>query len=362
MLALGLTQVAFAGEPEDNAAVDAEVEAPPVEEVEAAPVEEEAAPRVNNSAWAEGVSPKDQEVALRLFRKGNALLDMRKFERARDFYLKAVKKWSHPSIHFNLVICEINLGLELEAYANIQEALRYEEGPLGPEVHQQALTYQRLLDGRVARLTVATEHDDIRITLDGDLILDDEGTAERVLLPGTHQVVATKKGHVTFTRKVVLVPGEPTQLDVEMVSLMEATEFKRPMDEWVPWAVTGAGVLVGIAGAGAMLVSDSKSNEYQGEVTRECRDGCWTDESGDEALSGVISEETLALESAAKTWNTVGIATLATGGAAILAGVALVIYNSPQPVRALDRESVARAEFLPAVGPDGGRLDVKWSF
>ena len=102
---------------------------------------EEASENAVVSPWTEGVPKDAQANALSLFKRGNALLEDRKFEAAMPLFTEALESWKHPAIYFSLVVCEVNLAKPLEAYEHVKASLAYGEAPLGEEIYGQALTY-----------------------------------------------------------------------------------------------------------------------------------------------------------------------------------------------------------------------------
>ncbi len=324
----------------------------------------EATPVVSDSPWAKGVSAEAQAKALRLFQRGNEWLDKRNFEEARGLYLKALAEWAHPAIHFNLVICEVRLNQPLSAHEHIKEALAFGEAPLGAELYDRALTYEQLIKGQVARLIVSTRHNKVDIRLDGEPLLSKSGSIEKVVLPGAHQLVARKEGFVTFTEDLTLVPGEPLEVDVKMISLVDATEYRRPMATWVPWTVAGAGALGVLFGVSMRGTVKSKYDLYESKLSEACADGCYEGQEPEDAGNlKPIPEDVAKLEGQAKAWDVASVVTISAGGVALATGITLMILNSPRPVRPLDRESPrGRMKVEPSLGPTGGGLDLSVIF
>ena len=148
-------------------------------------------------------------------------------------------------------MCQVNLDQPIEAYANIQAALAYEDAPLGEELYAQGLTYQKLLTDRLGNLTVKANDTGAKVTLDGEVLFTAPGEKGQVILPGKHQVVAELAGHFPFTQTVQVDPGKPTTVEVKLIPFNESTEYKRPMPTWLPWTVMGSGAVIG--GIGFMM-------------------------------------------------------------------------------------------------------------
>ncbi len=97
VLALSLSAPAFAAEP------------PPTTDE---PVAEQAPPK----PWAEGVSGADQDRALELFGEGNKLFTSEAYGMALAFYRRAIDAWDHPAIRFDMMVCQLELEEEPEAW------------------------------------------------------------------------------------------------------------------------------------------------------------------------------------------------------------------------------------------------------
>jgi len=269
--------------------------------------------------WARGVSVADQERATALFEKGNGLLDEGLFAPALELYEKALSHWSHPAIHYNTAVALINLERPIEAYQQLAAALEFGPDALEKEVYDQARVYQHLLDGQLGRLTVECEEAGARISLDGRALLSCPGSETKLLLSGEHQLVADKAGFLTRTVRLVLGGGDQRSLRIELIPLDEATVTKRRWAVWKPWAVVGAGVALGLAGAGFEAKSEATLQSYDDAIAVLCADRpC-------DELPGVVTDA----YDRGRLENRVAVGLFVAGGAAIATGVVLVILNRP---------------------------------
>src|SRR5689334_16489633 len=98
-----------------------------------------AAPRAARAdqPWAVGVSAEHKAQAQTLLEAGNAQFLERKYPEALATYQQALAIWDHPAIRFNVVRCLIQLGRPVEAYDNLEIALRYGEAPLESSVYEE---------------------------------------------------------------------------------------------------------------------------------------------------------------------------------------------------------------------------------
>lgn len=301
--------------------------------------------------WAAGVSPDDQAKALALFQEGNAFFTQAQYSQALQRYQLALPHWQHPAIHYNVAVCLINLGQKLEAREHLQAALAYGEAPFeSPELFHQAKTYQTLLEGQLAVLTIASDQPGVQISLDGKDLFIAPGEVKQVLLPGKHQVVARRPGYVTMTQEWDVVSGNERRETIKLLSLAEATRYERRWPQWKPWAVLGTGAGVAAIGAGLLWLARSNFTEYDAEIERLCSDGCGP---------GEIPGTTTDLKNRARFENNLGIAAVAVGGAGAALGVALLILNRERAV--LPQEQSAPA-LNPMVAPGVVGIELQTSF
>src|SRR5262249_43654840 len=85
---------------------------------------------VGNRPWAQGVSDQQQTQALDKFKQGNALFEDHQYANALTTYREAIAFWDHPAIRFNIAVSLIHLDDPVQAFENLESALRYGESPL----------------------------------------------------------------------------------------------------------------------------------------------------------------------------------------------------------------------------------------
>jgi hypothetical protein len=284
--------------------------------------------------WALGVSTEQQSRARALFEQGNAFFTESQHALALARYREAVAAWNHPGIRYNMAVSLIHLDQPLAAYEDLQEALRYGAAPLGPELYDQALTYKKLLEGQLAELRVVCAEPGAEVALDGEPLFRSPGERKRRLAPGAHQLVASKPGHVTESRALLLLPGKPT---VETLRLRPLPWFeaRRRWSWWKPWLVLASGVAVAAAGVPLLVQARDDYARYDAWVTAMCRGGCPIAD-----VPPSVSEP----RSRAPVENGVAIASFTVGGALVASGVALLILNQPRVVE-------RRIALLPTISP-----------
>jgi hypothetical protein len=297
--------------------------------------------------WAVGVSDDEQATALALYKQGNAEFEQARYQQALDKYREAIKHWDHPAIRFNMVVCRVNLDQPREAFDDLELALKYGEPALGKEVYAQALTYKKMLLGTLAKLEVTShEPEGARVTLDGKELFLAPGETTQLVTPGDHQIVATKRGFITQSITLTLVPGKVTVRDVKLLDLKSATKYVRRWPMWKPWAVVGAGAVVTLVAIPFQAQSATNFSRYNEEFGTACPNGCGG------ANQPAIPVPLISIRNTARTENVAAITMLTLGGAAIATGVVGVFLNQPRAV--IPQE----LQIAPSVGPSGASLVV----
>jgi len=295
------------------------------------------APAALDRPWADKVSETAQKQALALFEEGNKLFETSEHAAALAKYREAMKIWDHPAIRYNAAVALINLDQPLAANENLDLALRHGAAPFSLETYQQALTYRKLLRAQLAQVTVTCAEPGAEITMDGAALFVAPGDSSRWLLPGTHQIVARKAGRLTETRDIALVAGTPATERISMKELaVPRMKTVHRWSVWKPWAVLGAGVVVGLAGVPLMLQAKSDINAYDAAVTQTCPMGC---------VTSTIPQSASASLDRGHRENIVAVSLFCVGGAALAGGVAMLVLN-PRLVPTEDASHVAVAPVI----------------
>ncbi|HEY1552244.1 MAG TPA: PEGA domain-containing protein [Kofleriaceae bacterium] len=272
--------------------------------------------------WAVGVSDVEQTRALDIYKRANAEFEEARYAQALAMYREAITHWDHPAIRFNMVVCLVNLDQPLEAFDDLEIALKYGAGPIGAAVYEQALTYQKLLLGQLAKIKITSQERGAEITLDGAKLFTAPGSVTKLVMPGTHQVVATKAGFLTTTTPLVLLGGKTATADVELTRLA-ATAIVRRWSAWKPWVVLGAGAVVAATAGVLEWRSHENFESYDTSFAAACSTGCGGP--GEPAIPSALAS----LEHRAKLENEGAVAMFAVGGAALAVGIIGVILNQP---------------------------------
>jgi hypothetical protein len=282
--------------------------------------------------WAVGVSPQKQADALRIFKIANTLFEESHHTEALARYKEALALWDHPSIRYNIAVCLVHLDQPLAAFEHLEAALRYGEAALGADVQHQALTYRKLLLGQLASLTVRASEAGAEVFLDGERVFTAPGSVERLMTPGVHQLVATKRGFMTATQSPTLLPGKTTDLEMRLVPLGSLTRTARRWPSWKPWVVFGTGLLVAAIGVPLLLDGRAAQASFANAIDGNplCSSGC------------TAAQLSLAIDAhnRGQAEQIAGYAMFGAGGAALATGIVLLIVNQPRVVSA-DRGQLA---------------------
>jgi hypothetical protein len=269
--------------------------------------------------WYRGVSKDKQKEAYDLFKQGNALFEENEYARAVELYQKALAVWDHPGIRFNLAVSLVNLDRVVEAHDQLEAAMRY--GALGletPQRFKEALTYKKLLEGRLVTFLVDAPQDGVTLTFDGKKI---ERNKKLIVMPGAHALVATKPGYEIITRNLTMLGGNAVER-IEFTPKQRLTEIRRRYRTWVPWSLVIGGAAVGLVGGGAIALARDDRAEFESQFTVECPSGC--------TIGDPTKPVDWDLEDRARMKHRLGLVAVGVGGAVALTGLILVALNQPR--------------------------------
>lgn len=295
--------------------------------------------------WANGVSAAQQQAALGKFREGNNQLNSGFFADAAKFYREALKDWDHPAIHYNLALAQMNVDQPIEAYENFQKAIVYGDAPLEKDKLEHAREYMLLLDKQIANIEVSCDKPGAKVSVDGKEVFIAPGTFKARVRIGRHTFVADKTGYQTRITAPFIGPGEHFRIELKLYTAEELTRYNRRWDAtWMPYAVIGGGVAMGIVGVGLELAAGSSYNDYDKRVS-----ACSMQNAGCPTTAELTD-----IRKSGDTKRTLGYVSYGIAGGAIAAGVLLAILNRPQPyqIRPEDlQEGQPQVSITPVVTP-----------
>ncbi|MFT3696267.1 MAG: PEGA domain-containing protein [Kofleriaceae bacterium] len=272
--------------------------------------------RADDKPWAAGVSDENQKKALDLYNQGAEKFKVDDFKGAIEIYESALPYWDHPAIRYNLALCQINIDRVVEAYDNLERAMKFGEAPLGHDQWKQAQTYQRMLAGRVAEIQVNAEPG-ASVSLDGKPLAE----SHQRVLSGDHQIVVEKPRYLTETRAVKAAPGQTVVINITLKPVASVRELHRRWARWVPWTVMGGGLVVAAVGAPFMISASGKYDDYN-TATAMCP--CVKGTPAGDHLDDLTNQ--------AKLRNNIAVSLFVGGGAIAATGFIMVILNQPRLV------------------------------
>jgi hypothetical protein len=296
--------------------------------------------------WARGVSDADQALATELYIAGNHEFSESRFAQALAKYREAIAHWDHPAIRFNMAVCQINLDRPVDARNNLTRSLAYDERPLGPVKYSQALTYRKLLDAQLAHVKVVCDEPGAQIMLDGKLVFRGPGAVDEYLMPGTHQVVATKAGFPTASQAFVGVANQLTEIQLTVEPPPQLPAAPR----WGYWKhlAIGGGALVAL-GAASYLASSRSFAGYDRDLARRCPSGC-------DAETLATLPDVTATRDRGELEQVIAFSALAVGAAAVTTAVIGLVADRPHTPAA------GRALAAVALTSGGVMLALRWGY
>lgn len=225
--------------------------------------------------WNRGVPMEDRLKAREIYYAANSHLDIPLFAQAAEKYQEALALYPHPAIYFNLAIAQLNLVQPVASYESFRRALAHGPGPIGEEQYGHGVRYLERLEQQLGHLEIHCDQAGAEVTLDGRPIFTGPGRFEGVVVPGEHQILASKAGYLPATERVVVSAGERMEVALTL-RLPERTVTERYMPAWIPWASLAAGATA-LGAAGYYDRQSSRAlSAFDARVTERCPRGCTT--------------------------------------------------------------------------------------
>jgi hypothetical protein len=307
--------------------------------------------------WAQGVSPAEQKSALLAFRDGNDKLNQGLFAKAAETYRGALTHWKHPAIYYNLSLALMNLDQPVEAYESMQNATTFGEGPIDKDKFEHAKEYLLLLSKQIATIKVSCDKPGAKVSLDGKEVFVAPGHHEQRVRTGRHTLIAEKTGYQARVNAPNIGPGETFNVELKLYTAEELTRYNRRWQTtWMPYAVLGAGIGIGLIGVGLELTADSTYNDYDKKVAA-C--GMMSTNNGCDNTSDL--KDTLSRGDALKT---AGFVAYGVAGATIAGGIVLAILNRPKAylLRPEDLQDEGKVSVRPVITPTMAGASVQGRF
>jgi hypothetical protein len=313
--------------------------------------------KTSTNPWVAGVTPEEQQAALRLFREGNSQLNDGLFVSAVNKYRDALKHWNHPAIHYNLSLALLNLDQPIEVYDELNKALQYGAAPLEKDKYDHAKEYLLLVEKQLADVEVSCDKIGAKVSVDGKEVFIAPGKFSQKVRVGKHTFYADKQGYNARITAPYIGPGEKFRIELKLYTAEELTRYRRKWDNtWFPYVVVGAGALV--AGGGALFehLAQSDYDKYNAKVG-----ACNTSSAGCSIKTPGIQS----LHDSGDTKRTIGFIGYGVGAAAAVTGAVLLYVNRREPYQISAEQLNATpggVAVAPLVSPDAVGASVMGHF
>jgi hypothetical protein len=288
--------------------------------------------------WARGISAAEQKTALALYDAGNKHFEESEYKEALAQYEEALKHWPHPAVYFNAAVCLYHLDQDVKAADYIDKALAYGDAPFDKKTFDQAKDYKALLASRVTELEVTCKQTDVKITLDGEVLMDHcpASATRKLKVQQDHAIVGEKPGYETEKiGPIRLAAGEKKTIEIVLKSAAKGKLVRR-WSKALPWYVMGAGGAIALVGVAPLLWGRHNQDLYEADIAKACVMGCAADN------HDLVTFQPL--HDRAVHEADVATGAFVAGGALVSVGIAMVVLNQPH----LEKAPVV----APSVGPD----------
>jgi hypothetical protein len=273
--------------------------------------------------WTVGVTDAQKAEANKFLDEGNARFLDKNYPAALESYRKAIAAWDHPAIRFNIVRCLVLLDRPVEAFDNLELALKYGNAPLEESVYTEALAYQTLLAKQIADVTISCKQPGVAVVLDGQALPACPTEQTKRVGIGHHSIVGTRDGFVPMTKDVVVAGGDKQRIAIELAPVAGPARYGHRWPTWKPWAVFAGGLVLAGVGGVFEVRAFSEMRDYDNLVASVCPGGCAPD-----ALPSSRDKDRARRDSA------IGLSLIATGAVAATIGGIMLYMNreTAQPV------------------------------
>jgi hypothetical protein len=274
--------------------------------------------------WEQGIPKDKRDKAEALFREGNEFFAKQQHQPALEKYQAAIDLWDHPLIRFNMAVTLIRLDRILEAADDLDSSLRFGQQPFTPELYQQALDYQKLVQGRVGTVEASCDQSEAQVLIDGKPWFSCPGSQKKRVLSGEHAIVGEKKGYMTVSKRIVVAGGGTASEKIALLPIESVVKLEYPTPRWIPWTVAGAGAAIGLGGLGFWFAGRNQMDQFEADFAMRCPTGCNADLSDQPDLARD--------RDSAELKGKIAVSMMIAGGGVAVSGVVWAIMNRPKRV------------------------------
>lgn len=224
-------------------------------------------------------------------------------------------------------LCLHALGREVEAYRTYEQLLGQFGTQLTAEQRQRAEELKAEIERLIARLEVSVAQRGAQLALDGEVIGAGPLDTRLLVMPGAHQLVATLEGHRPFTERIAIEAGATRRVVVNLerarervVIRREEPVLERPMRGWIPWLTAGGGAALAAAGGILALHARGELRDFDDGVAASAGE-----------LPHSVAADPGTIDRAERE-QAIAIGLVAAGGAAVVTGLILAVFNEPRAV------------------------------
>jgi hypothetical protein len=139
--------------------------------------------------------------------------------------------------------------------------------PLEKDKFEHAKEYLLLVEKQLADIEVSCDKIGAKVSVDGKEVFIAPGKYSQKVRVGKHTFYADKEGYNARITAPYVGPGEKFRIELKLFTAEELTRYKRKwQNTWFPWAITGAGVVVGLAAGGLELSAQSSYDQFNTKV------------------------------------------------------------------------------------------------
>ena len=274
--------------------------------------------------WAKGVSRDLQTKALALFSQANKDLNNGLFPAALEKYKEALKSWSHPAIYYNMALALRTLDQPIDLENALKKAVEFGPAPIDQDKFEHANAYLAVNAKALAWIEVSCKKLGANVLIDGVKVFTVEAGKENKIelrvKVGKHTIVAERTGYNAQVDAPYIEPGQKFRIELQLYTSDELTRYRRRWDKkWMPFAVIGGGVAVGVLGVVFASSAQSSYDEFDQAIKTCNNDGGNTGCMVDSSISG--------LRDSGDTKRSLAYVSYGIAGAAVIAGSALVYLN-----------------------------------
>lgn len=274
------------------------------------------------AAWA-GPSDADRATARTLANEAQEALDRGDFKTAADRFARADALYHAPTLLIGLAHAEIGMGRLVSAAEVYNRIINEGVPPRSPQPFvkavEDATRESEALDARIPRVIITVRgSDDAAVTLDGTPVPRAALGVKRPTDPGQHEVRATAPGLVATPVTFTLGEGVTRPVTLNLTPPVAPAPERQP---GVTQETVGV-VTAGVGGAGLLIGGITGIIALNQHQTLDA--GC------DLATRRCPPEQKDTLDSFHRV-TTVSTVGFVVGGAALAAGVVLILTSSPKP-------------------------------